>query len=50
MVLDPFAGTDTTVIAAELHNRKGIGYEIFPDYERFIKEKVVVYLKQQNLF
>ena len=49
LVLDPFVGTGTTVIAAETLGRKGIGYEIFEDYKRFILEKKEIY-SQQNLF
>lgn len=32
IVLDPFAGTGTTLLACKILNRKGIGYEINPDY------------------
>lgn len=32
VVLDPFNGTGTTVIASALHNRRGIGVEIDPYY------------------
>lgn len=32
IVIDPFAGTGTTVICAELHKRVGIGIEIDKDY------------------
>jgi len=38
-VLDPFAGTCTTLAAAEKLKRKSIGYEIFKDYEKLIKKR-----------
>ena len=33
-VLDPFAGTGTTLLAAAMHQRHAIGVEIDPDYHR----------------
>jgi len=38
-VLDPFAGTGTTLAAAEKLRRKSIGYEIFEDYEKLIRKR-----------
>jgi len=53
-VLDPFAGTATTIIAAFLLKRKGTGYEINPHYLDEIKEKFYEYCRgfsfQENLF
>lgn len=49
IILDPFAGTGTSVIAAEILGRKGVGYEIFAGYEHFIDEKCSLYM-QQELF
>lgn len=48
-VLDPFAGTGTTPIAADVLQRVGVGYEIYDGYERFIDEKCSLYM-QQELF
>ena len=39
-VLDPFAGTGTTLKAAICLGRKAIGYELNPDYIELIKNKV----------
>lgn len=39
-VLDPFAGTGTTLKAAILLGRKGIGYELNEDYLPLIKRKI----------
>ncbi|MBN2229333.1 MAG: site-specific DNA-methyltransferase [Candidatus Thorarchaeota archaeon] len=39
-VLDPFAGSGTTLRVAQELDRNSIGYEINPDYERIIREKI----------
>lgn len=39
-VLDPFAGSGTTSLAALRLHRNSIGYEINPDYETLIREKL----------
>lgn len=44
-VLDPFLGTGTTTIASIASQRNSIGYEIDPNFEEFIKEKI---LESQN--
>ena len=49
VVLDPFAGSGTTLIAAEKHNRRGIGFEIARDYEKAIKNKEAECLQQLHL-
>ena len=49
LVLDPFVGSGTTLIAAEKHDRKGIGFEIARDYEQAIKNKTAEHL-QLTLF
>lgn len=40
-VLDPFLGSGTTLKMARLTNRKGIGFEINPDYENLIKDRIM---------
>ena len=40
IVLDPFAGSGTTVMAAKMLGRKGIGIEINSDYARIAKARV----------
>lgn len=40
MVLDPFLGSGTTALAAEIEGRNSIGYEINPDYEPMIRKKL----------
>ncbi len=39
-VLDPFAGSGTTSLAARLLNRNSISYEINPEYIKVIKERL----------
>ncbi len=39
-VLDPFLGSGTTALAAELEGRNSIGYEINPDFEPLIRAKI----------
>lgn len=49
VVLDPFAGSGTTLIAAEKHGRRGIGFEIAPDYQQAIQNKEAKCLHQLTL-
>ena len=49
VVLDPFAGSGTTLIAADKHHRRGIGFEIARDYEQAIKNKEAECLQQLSL-
>ena len=41
-ILDPFAGSGTTSLAAKNHDRNSVGYEINSDFIPFIKEKLEV--------
>ena len=47
-VLDPFAGSGTTSLAAKHLSRNSIGYEINKEFEPFIREKLID--SQPNLF
>lgn len=49
VVLDPFAGSGTTLIAADKYDRKGIGFEIAKDYEQAIRNKEEKCLQQLSL-
>ena len=42
-VLDPFAGSGTTLLASRNLNRNSIGYEINPDFIPIIEEKLETY-------
>lgn len=48
-VLDPFAGTGTTVIAADKWGREGLGFEIAREYESEIKTKAEQELAQLSI-
>jgi DNA modification methylase len=39
-VLDPFAGTGTTIVASVMLDRKGVGYELNREYEKEFSEKL----------
>lgn len=49
-VLDPFAGTGTTLLAAQELGRKSIGFELNPEYVKLIKNKLTPTISQQCLF
>jgi len=40
LVLDPFAGTGTTLVAAKLTGRHAVGYEISEEYARFAERRL----------
>ena len=39
-ILDPFVGSGTSLIVAEILGRKGIGIDIDPKYEKVIKKRL----------
>ncbi len=47
-VLDPFAGSGTTALAAKNTDRNSIGFEINPEFIPIIKEKLEVHQKDLN--
>ena len=49
IVLDPFSGTGTTVVAAAMLDRKGIGYEIFDSYKKLIRDRYDQFVSQKTL-
>jgi len=40
VILDPFMGSGTTMIASILHNRKGVGIEIDNEYCEIAKKRI----------
>lgn len=44
-ILDPFAGSGTSALAARNSNRNSVGYEINPEFIPFIKEKLEIQQK-----
>lgn len=49
LILDPFAGSGTTLKAAHQLNRKWVGIEINPDYIQLAKKRLTPYIQQQRL-
>lgn len=47
-ILDPFAGSGTTALAAKNLNRSSVGYEINPEFIPYIKEKLEIHQKDLN--
>ena len=47
-ILDPFAGSGTTTLAAKNTDRNSIGYEINPEFIPIIKEKLKIHQKDIN--
>jgi methylase of polypeptide subunit release factors len=47
-VLDPFAGSGTTALAAKNADRNSIGFEINPEFIPIIKEKLEVHQQDLN--
>ena len=45
VVIDPFAGTGTTILSAERNARAGVGYEIAPMYKTTLEEKAEYWLE-----
>ncbi len=48
IVLDPFAGSGTTLIAGMMYNRRVIGIEIDPNYCELAKQRIETYLNQRQ--
>jgi len=49
LILDPFAGSGTTLKAAHQLRRKWIGIEINPNYVQLAKKRLTPYIQQQRL-
>jgi len=52
VVLDPFAGSGTSLVAAEISGRRWIGIELSENYSKVAKDRVQVFIdrnKQSNL-
>lgn len=49
IILDPFCGSGTTLIAAELTNRPWVGIEINPDYVKVAEERITKERSQLKL-
>ncbi|GIV11697.1 MAG: methyltransferase [Fimbriimonadales bacterium] len=49
VVLDPFAGSGTTLIAALMHGRRAVGLEIEPAYCELARQRIEEYLRSRQL-
>jgi DNA modification methylase len=49
-VLDPFLGSGTTLVACQKLNRNGIGFEINPEYEAIIRDRLKLDIKNIESF
>jgi site-specific DNA-methyltransferase (adenine-specific) len=50
LVLDPFVGSGTTVVACSLMNRSGVGIELQPEYFKIAEARIKDQQKQTRLF
>jgi site-specific DNA-methyltransferase (adenine-specific) len=48
LVLDPFAGSGTSMVAAETLNRRWIGIELSPNYSKVANERVGFFVQQKR--
>jgi site-specific DNA-methyltransferase (adenine-specific) len=50
VVLDPFTGSGTSLVAAEILGRRWLGIELSPNYAKIALERVSVFVDQKSLF
>ena len=50
IVLDPFAGSGTSLVAAEILGRRWVGIELSPNYVKIAKDRVEPFRIQKSLF
>jgi DNA modification methylase len=48
IVLDPFAGSGTSLVAAEILDRRWIGIELSPNYTQIATERVQAFVDQKR--
>jgi site-specific DNA-methyltransferase (adenine-specific) len=48
LVLDPFCGSGTSVVAAEVLNRRWIGIELSPNYTKVSNDRVAKFRAEQQ--
>lgn len=48
LVLDPFAGSGTSMVSAEILNRRWIGIELSPNYAKIANERVGFFVQQKR--
>ncbi len=48
VVLDPFAGSGTSLVAAEILDRRWVGIELSPNYTEIAKNRVQAFVEQKK--
>ncbi len=48
VILDPFAGSGTSLVAAEILDRRWIGIELSPNYQQIATERVQAFVEQKR--
>jgi site-specific DNA-methyltransferase (adenine-specific) len=48
IVLDPFAGSGTSLVAAETLGRRWLGIELSPDYTKVAEERISKFIKLEE--
>jgi site-specific DNA-methyltransferase (adenine-specific) len=48
VVLDPFAGSGTSLVAAEILDRRWLGIELSPNYADIARGRVQVFVDEKN--
>jgi site-specific DNA-methyltransferase (adenine-specific) len=48
VILDPFAGSGTTLVAAEILGRKWLGVELSENYSKIAKERVQYFIDRNK--
>ena len=48
IVLDPFCGSGTSIVAAELNNRRWVGIELSPNYTEIAKKRVNAFIDSKK--
>jgi site-specific DNA-methyltransferase (adenine-specific) len=49
VVLDPFAGSGTSLVAAEILDRRWLGIELSPNYAKIALERVTSFAEQKSI-
>jgi DNA modification methylase len=47
-VLDPFAGSGTSLVAAEILDRRWLGIELSPNYTQIATDRVQAFVEQKR--
>ena len=48
LILDPFAGSGTSMVAAEILDRRWLGIELSPNYQQIATERVQAFVEQKR--